>query len=50
VMMWDRKAKDPADPGKEYVWNHYDVVRTENGLIKEHWDEAVINPPQAGKK
>jgi predicted SnoaL-like aldol condensation-catalyzing enzyme len=50
VMMWDRKAKDPADPSKEYVWNHYDVVRMENGLIKEHWDEAVINPPQAGKK
>jgi len=50
MMMWDRKAKDPADPAKEYVWNHYDVVRTENGLIKEHWDEAVINPPQPGKK
>jgi predicted SnoaL-like aldol condensation-catalyzing enzyme len=50
VMMWDRKAKDPADPSKEYVWNHYDVVRMENGLIKEHWDEAVINPGQAGKK
>src|SRR5580658_6412402 len=50
VMMWDRKAKDPADPSKEYVWNHYDVVRMENGLIKEHWDEAVINAPQAGKK
>jgi predicted SnoaL-like aldol condensation-catalyzing enzyme len=50
VMMWDRKAKDPADPSKEYVWNHYDVVRMENGLIKEHWDEAVINPPQQGKK
>ena len=50
VMMWDRKAKDPADPGKEYVWNHYDVVRMEGGLIKEHWDEAVIAAPQAGKK
>jgi predicted SnoaL-like aldol condensation-catalyzing enzyme len=49
-MMWDRKEKDPADPSKEYVWNHYDVVRTENGLIKEHWDEAVINPPQANTK
>ena len=44
-MMWDRKEKDPADPSKDYVWNHYDVVRMENGLIKEHWDEAVINPP-----
>jgi predicted SnoaL-like aldol condensation-catalyzing enzyme len=46
VMMWDRKAKDPDDPSKMYVWNHYDVVRMENGHIKEHWDEAVINPPR----
>ena len=48
--MWDRKVPDPADPSKMYVWNHYDVVRTENGLIKEHWDEAIINPPGAGGK
>lgn len=46
VMMWDRMAKDPDDPGKMYVWNHYDVVRMENGKIKEHWDEARINPPR----
>jgi predicted SnoaL-like aldol condensation-catalyzing enzyme len=48
VMMWDRMAKDPDDPSKMYTWNHYDVVRTENGKIKEHWDEARINPPQPG--
>lgn len=41
-MMWERKSKDPADASKEYVWNHFDVVRVENGLIKEHWDEAVL--------
>jgi predicted SnoaL-like aldol condensation-catalyzing enzyme len=45
VMMWDRTAKDPDDPSKTYKWNHYDVVRMENGHIKEHWDEARINPP-----
>lgn len=50
LFMWDRKAKDPDDPSREYTWNHYDVVRAENGLIKEHWDEARINPPQAGRK
>src|ERR1700733_13971889 len=44
VMMWDRTAKDPDDPSREYRWNHFDVVRIEN-LIKEHWDEARINPP-----
>ena len=47
-MMWDRMAKDPDNPSKMYIWNHYDVVRMENGHIKEHWDEARINPPQAG--
>jgi predicted SnoaL-like aldol condensation-catalyzing enzyme len=46
VMMWDRKSKDPDDPSKTYTWNHYDVVRMENGHIKEHWDEARINPPR----
>jgi len=49
-FMWDRTAKDPDDAGREYKWNHFDVVRVENGLIKEHWDEARINPPQAGGK
>lgn len=49
-FMWDRPAKDPDDPSREYKWNHFDVVRVENGLIKEHWDEARINPPQAGGK
>jgi len=48
VMMWNRTAKDPDDPSKMYTWNHYDVVRMENGHIKEHWDEARINPPQPG--
>jgi predicted SnoaL-like aldol condensation-catalyzing enzyme len=46
VMMWDRTSKDPDDPSKEYKWNHYDVVRMENGHIKEHWDEARIAPPR----
>ena len=50
MMMWDRKVKDPADPNKEYVANHYDVVRVENGKIKEHWDEAIINPQAPGGK
>ena len=51
LFMWDRTAKDPDDASREYKWNHYDVVRVEKGFIKEHWDEARINPPQpAGKK
>jgi predicted SnoaL-like aldol condensation-catalyzing enzyme len=46
VFMFDRTDKDPNDPTKEYVWNHFDVIRIENGLIKEHWDEAVMAAPQ----
>lgn len=49
VMMWDRKEKDPADMSKEYMWNHFDVVRVD-GQIKEHWDEARINPPAPAAK
>jgi predicted SnoaL-like aldol condensation-catalyzing enzyme len=45
LMMWDRTSKDPDDASKMYKWNHYDVVRIEGGHIKEHWDEARINPP-----
>jgi predicted SnoaL-like aldol condensation-catalyzing enzyme len=50
VMMWDRKAKDPDDPSREYTWNHYDVVRVENGHIMEHWDEARLNVPAPAAK
>jgi len=50
VMMWDRMSKDPDDPSRMYVWNHFDVVRMENGKIKEHWDEARINPPQSASR
>ena len=42
VFMYDRTEKDPNDASREYVWNHFDVIRVENGLIKEHWDEAVM--------
>jgi predicted SnoaL-like aldol condensation-catalyzing enzyme len=42
LFMFDRTDKDPNDPSREYVWNHFDVIRIENGLIKEHWDEAVM--------
>jgi len=45
VFMWDRTDKDPNDATQEYIWSHFDVVRIENGLIKEHWDEAVMAAP-----
>lgn len=48
-MMWDRLAKDPDDPSREYHWSHFDVLRVENGTIKEHLDEAIIKPPHVGR-
>jgi predicted SnoaL-like aldol condensation-catalyzing enzyme len=50
LMMWDRKDKDPVDPGREYTWNHFDVLRIENGLVKEHWDEVQIMPAATGSR
>ena len=49
LFMTDVKAKDPADPTKEYTRDHFDVVRIENGMIAEHWDEAKKNPPPAAQ-
>jgi predicted SnoaL-like aldol condensation-catalyzing enzyme len=50
LMIWDRKDKDPVDPSKEYTWNHFDVLRIENGLVKEHWDEARVAPVTTGSR
>ena len=43
LFMMQRTAKDPDDPTREYKWNHFNVVRIENGLIKEHWDDFIMN-------
>jgi predicted SnoaL-like aldol condensation-catalyzing enzyme len=43
LMMWDVKAPDPADPAKQYVYSHFDMVRVENGLIKEHWNDLRLS-------
>ena len=48
-LVFEREAKDPNDPSQEYTWSHFDVIRVENGLIKEHWDEAVIAPQAAAR-
>jgi predicted SnoaL-like aldol condensation-catalyzing enzyme len=45
LMMFDRMAKDPADPSKMYKYNWFDMVRVDDGLIQEHWDQAKKNPP-----
>ncbi len=46
LLMFARSDKDPADPTKTYKWNWFDMVRVDNGLIQEHWDQAMKNPPR----
>jgi len=42
LMMTNRKAKDPDDPTRQYTWDHFNVIRVENGLIREHWDDFIV--------
>ncbi len=44
-MMFKRENKDPDDPAKTYPAYWFDMVRVDGGLIQEHWDAAVKNPP-----
>jgi predicted SnoaL-like aldol condensation-catalyzing enzyme len=37
LMMWERTARDPDDPAREYQWHHFDLIRVERGVIQEHW-------------
>jgi predicted SnoaL-like aldol condensation-catalyzing enzyme len=41
LMMSSRQVKDPNDPSKTYQANHFEMVRVENGLAKEHWDSSI---------
>jgi predicted SnoaL-like aldol condensation-catalyzing enzyme len=45
LYMFERKDKDPDDPAKEYTWDHFDMLRVENGKIQEHWDEVEKHAP-----
>jgi predicted SnoaL-like aldol condensation-catalyzing enzyme len=46
LFMTDVQAKDPADPTKAYTRDHFDMVRVDKGMVREHWDEARKNPPR----
>jgi predicted SnoaL-like aldol condensation-catalyzing enzyme len=39
--MSTRKVKDPKDPSKTYEAKHFEMVRVQNGLAQEHWDNSV---------
>jgi len=47
LMMWERTTKDPDDSSSEYKWSLFHVIRVENGLIQEHWDQARLRMPKA---
>jgi predicted SnoaL-like aldol condensation-catalyzing enzyme len=48
VLIWEREAKDPADPSKMYKYNDFDLFRIANGKIVEHWDGATKTGQGAG--
>ena len=48
-LMIKREQKDPDDGTKTYPAYWFDMVRVDNGMIQEHWDAAVKNPPPAGR-
>jgi len=50
LYMWERQAPDPAHPDSKYTFNHIDMVRVENGMVREHWDEAKKAPPAPAPK
>jgi len=44
-MMFKRENMDPDDAKKTYPAYWFDMVRVDGGLVQEHWDSAVKNPP-----
>jgi predicted SnoaL-like aldol condensation-catalyzing enzyme len=46
-LIVKRAEKDPEDASKTYPAYWFDMVRVDNGMIQEHWDAAVKNPPPA---
>jgi len=49
TLIWDHEGKDPADSSKTYKYNSFDMFRVDGGLIQEHWDSALKNPPAPAK-
>ncbi len=43
--MSKRELDHPDDATRKYTTYWFDAVRVDNGMIQEHWDAAVKNPP-----
>ncbi len=48
-LIVKRMEKDPDDPNQTYPAYWFDMVRVDNGMIQEHWDSAMKNPPPPGR-
>lgn len=40
VYVWEREGTDPNDDTQTYLYNFFDIVRVENGMVQEHWDSV----------
>ena len=43
VYVWEREGTDPNDDTQTYLYNFFDIVRVENGMVQEHWDSVYKN-------
>ena len=48
-LIVKRAEKDPDDPNQTYPAYWFDMVRVDNGMVQEHWDSAMKNPPAPGR-
>ena len=40
-VMSKQAVKDPDDPSESYPAYWFDLVRVENGLVRQHWDPTT---------
>ncbi len=46
MINFVQEYPDPADSTKKYTTTWFDMFRVQNGMIVEHWDSALKNPPR----
>ena len=47
LYLMKRTLQDPDYANTTYPAYWFDLVRVENGMVQEHWDSAMKNPPRA---
>jgi predicted SnoaL-like aldol condensation-catalyzing enzyme len=48
LYLMKRTLQDPDYANTTYPAYWFDLVRVENGMVQEHWDSAMKNPPRGG--